>query len=125
MGTEEYRFTGDEGDGALLCHVRYDLEATGPRGDCAACIWAFDLEIKNAAVVVDKGPCMTILGVDAGSIDSWNGTTKAYGFDDDYVGHAEILMFHDGASWVPLEYASWDPLKKTIAYEKWDGLYAY
>ena len=110
----------------MVCQITTDLTAVAPRDDCPACQWAFDLEIQNTTVVVDvDGACMSVHGIDADSAASWDGTTKSYGYDPDYVGHAQILMFWDGARWVPATYAVWDEGASTIDYDWLDGYYDY
>ncbi len=103
--------------------MTYELVSMGTRDDCDSCIWAYDLEIRGTLVTIDLGYCLDIVGVDAATASDWDGTMRSYGFDPDYIGHAEILMFFDGTVWIPASYASWDGSEVTYAWV--DGLYDY
>jgi hypothetical protein len=66
-----------------------------------------------------------VLGVDAATASSWDGMSRSYGYDPDFVGHAQILMVWDGAYWQAVSYADWDDGARTIDYDWVDGPYAY
>ncbi len=118
-------YDGAEGGGDLLCHIGYELVAVSPRSDCTNCVWAFDLRISNATMVIDNGPCLAVTGVDAGNVSSLDGQTIAYGYDPDYVGHSQILMFDDGSGWAPGSYSTFDDGTSVLTYDWVDGTYAY
>jgi hypothetical protein len=126
-GTEEIVVTGDNGYGAVICHATMSLVSVGPeRTDCTVCDWAYDLEIGGATIDVDdNGACMATIGVDATTIGSWDGTVRSYGYNPDYFGHAQALVYWDGSAWVTVSYASWDEAKHTFDYQWSDGAVYY
>jgi hypothetical protein len=97
-----------------------------PRTDCAVCDWAYDLSIANAAVILDEeGACLAALGVDASTVGSWDGTVRSYGYNPDYFGHAEVLMFYEDSAWGAGTYVQYDAESGELAYEWEDGEHAY
>ncbi len=125
-GSEQLRFTGDEGAGELLCELVFELTSTTVRDDCEDCLWAFDLVLSGAQVLVDEaGACLALHGVDASTVSTWDGTTRSYGYNDDYVGHAKVLMFDDGEAWIPVTMVTWDADAGSLSYDWIDGYHAY
>ncbi|MEQ1568786.1 MAG: hypothetical protein ABMA64_24315 [Myxococcota bacterium] len=128
VGTEEYQLLDDEGYGALQCQITLDLLSTGIRTDCAPCLWAFDLEISNATVVLDDGAgaCMAGFGLDATTVGSLNGQILSYGYNPDYFGHAQVLMVSPaGEPWAAATYGTYDEGTGDFSYEWVDGLIEY
>jgi hypothetical protein len=126
VGTEDLIFIdGAYGTGEVLCQIRSTLTASGPRSDCPDCLFAFDLTVSDSLVLVDEGPCLSVTGFDASNVSSLDGRTIAYGYDADYVGHAQILMVNDGAGWAPATYCAYDETTGAVSYDWFDGTYAY
>ena len=125
VGTEDVLFTADKGYGEVLCHVTYDLNSTSDRDDCPYCDWAYDLVSSNATILVDQGHCQGVLGVDESNIETLNDQVRSYGYNADYVGHAQVLMFHDGKRWTSGSFATFDDVDKTFSYEWADGFHPY
>jgi hypothetical protein len=126
-GAEEWTFLADAGYGELLCHIRYGLGAPVPRTDCPVCDWAYDLTISDAVVLLDEqSACQAAMGVDATTVLDWNGTTRSYGYNPEYIGHAEVLMqYEEDNTWRAFSYADYDEETSTLNYEQVDGEHAY
>ncbi|MCA9489313.1 MAG: hypothetical protein KC621_05305, partial [Myxococcales bacterium] len=123
-GTEEIELlelVDDTTTGNVLCKVSYELTSTALRTDCTQCDFAVDLVIGNASVVSDVGgACLPGLGVDATTIGTWNGQTKAYGYIAEYFGHAEVYVEYDGTDWNTKGYADLDTVTHELSYT-WEG----
>ena len=124
VGTEDWVFIGDEGYGDVVCHVSYDVTATTSRTDCGNCLWAWDVTISNVTSVVDTEACASVALTDT-DLAKLEGSTVSLGYDPDYVGHAQILMFLDGTEWKAVSYASWDETSSAFTYDWLVGLNAY
>jgi len=107
-----------EDDYVVVCEVTYDLDSVVDRTDCAACVWAYDVVLANTTVVTDtNGACLAALGVDAATAASWDGQQRAYGYDPEFQGHAEVMWSTLYGSWDVIGYADWDPAANTIVYD--------
>jgi hypothetical protein len=124
IGSERMILVGDEGYGDIVCHVEYDMTSIASRTDCINCLWAWDVEISNATSVVDTEACAAV-GLTSADVAALDGQVLGYGYDADYVGHAQILMFWDGAEWSAGSYAGWDEATQLFDYDWLDGLHAY
>ncbi|RME21634.1 MAG: hypothetical protein D6798_17635 [Deltaproteobacteria bacterium] len=122
-GSETLQFKGDEGDGEVLCEITIGLESIGTRSDCGNCDWAFDLRVTAADINTDVA-CDAI-GYDKATLESLVGSTRGYGYDPEYFGHAPTLMVLEGKTWNPVAYASYDPGTHAFEYDGVDGTYPY
>jgi hypothetical protein len=102
-GTEEVVLISDRGDGDIICQYTYPVTATAAREDCENCDWAFDVVLGAASVKVDTS-CADA-GLDPAAVE---GTTRAYGYDPEYFGHAELMMTDSGDGWAPADFANYD-----------------
>ena len=127
-GVEELYFIANDGAGIELCRIAYDVQAFAQRNDCNDCQWAHDLEISQAAVVAEDGVgcdgISHILGFGAADVSDLDGTYLSYGYDEDFMGHAAVLMMYVG-NWNPVSYATWDEVSGDFDYDRQDGLYEY
>lgn len=125
-GTEEMYFIAHSGAGVDVCRIRYDLTETARRDDCNDCQWAVELDISNALIMSESDEGCEVLGVANGDASTLNGRTLAYGYDDDYFGHAEVVLFftpEDG--WQALGFALLDQEHGTLTYGGPEGEYEY
>ena len=120
-GTEEVSFVGDEGDGEELCHVTVTLASTEVVEDCTDCEWAFVVEVTDAVATVDKS-CASIGWEDPASAV---GSTRMYGYNPEYFGHAPVLLIYTDDAWNPAGYASWDESTGAFSYEYQGGYFPY
>lgn len=126
VGSEDLTLVGDEGYGAVVCQIHYDLLSTALRTDCASCVWAFDLTISNAAVVTDTGgACLAASGFDATTVSALDGTIVPRGYDAEYAGHARVMMVFLGGKWQSASYANFDDATGAFSYEWEDGFVSY
>lgn len=128
LGIEELYFIGNEGAGTEICRIRYDVESFARRNDCIDCEWAHDLEVSNAAVVAQAGVgcdgISHILGFGAADVSDLDGTFRSYGYYEEYLGHANVLMMYEG-SWNPVAFADWDPVSRVFSYDLEYALFEY
>ncbi len=125
-GTEERFFVAEEGQGADVCRIHYDLTSVGPqRTDCEDCLFAFDLQVGNAGVTVDEDPiCLSLWEVS--DISELDGTQVGYGYVAEYLGHASVLMLDRGTGvWEPAAYATLDEETGALTYTWNEGYIAY
>jgi hypothetical protein len=120
-GTESLVLVDDDGMGAVLCRVGYTLTGTAPRDDCDECLWAWDLELSVATITDESGAGCDPLGHDTATVAAMNGTTRAYGFAEEYVGHADMLMI-DIDGWQGVSFATWHADSGTFDYG-WDDAF--
>jgi hypothetical protein len=66
-----------------------------------------------------------LLGVDAATVGQLDGEVRSYAYNPDYFGHVTVLMVWDGANWVAAEYADYDPVAGTVAYDWDDGTHGF
>ena len=124
VGTESFRFLGE--DGAVLCDVSYTLSSVAPRADCTTCLWAFDLVLSDATLIADpEGLCLPTLGVDAATVGTLDGRTEPRGYNDQYFGHAKVLMIVVDGEWKGGDYADWDETTGLFEYQWDDGGHPY
>ncbi len=125
-GTEELYFLADEGFGATLCRIGYDLVSTAVREDCDGCSWAFDLVTSDAAILEESGEgCAGTVGVGAADVDTLNDQVVGYGYYVEYMGHADVLMIDGPKGFAAAAYADWDEETGLFTYDREDGLYPY
>jgi len=122
VGTEDLVLVSDEGMGDELCRVSYTLTSTAERDDCSACSWAFDLVVSGPAITAEAGVGCAAFGYTTADITSLDGSTRAYGYAEEYVGHANMLMVHDGSLWQGLSFATFDEPSGGLSYG-WDDAY--
>ncbi len=115
VGTESWRVTTDRGLGEVTCELTYPLASVAVRDDCAACDWAFDVEL-GAATVGLTDDC-ALAGIDPTA--PTEGTLRGYGLATDYLGHAHTLLVDDGGGWLPVAFVEWDPGTGQVDY-RWE-----
>ena len=126
MGTEEYYFIADSGEGADVCRIGVTLASEASRTDCDWCDWAFDLVIDDATLMAEDEPgCEATLGISSDAVSSLNGTTVSYGYCSDYYGHAKVFFVEIDGVWTAVANASWDEKTETFSYDWQSGFAAY
>ena len=125
VGREDVLLLAELGLGDALCRIRCDVTSTASRTDCDECLWAFDLTLGPAEVLVDEGGACALAGYDAEAVAALEGATRSYGFIDDYIGHAAVLMHDQGAGWEVAAYATWSPETGAVSYQWEQGYVAY
>jgi len=113
---------GDDGDGAVLCRVSCALTSTAPRDDCDDCVWAFDLVVSDAVVAEETDVGCAAFGYDADAVEAMNGTARSYGYAEEYVGHADMLMVYEADRWQGLAFATYSPASGELTYH-WEDAY--
>ncbi len=121
-GVEELFIVDEEGAGDELCRVTYSLTSTGGRADCAECDWAFDLEVSDAVIVSEGGAGCATFGYGADVVAALDGSTRAYGFAEEYIGHASTLMVYEGGMWQGQCFATFVEDSGDLSYS-WDDAY--
>ena len=107
--------------GDVLCRVEVTLTSTASRDDCGDCLWAWDLVVDEATIAAEGGVGCSAFGHDAAAVAAMAGTTRAYGYAEEYVGHADMLMIWvDG--WQGASFATWHPDSGALDYG-WDDAY--
>jgi hypothetical protein len=126
-GTEELALVAEEGWGADVCRVGMSLTSTASRTDCDECAWAFDLVVSDAQVLTDDDPdCLHLLGLDLDDVSALDGATVSYGFQEEFIGHAAVLMTDRGSGlWEPLAYVVYDEETGEFTYDWEDGCVSY
>jgi hypothetical protein len=124
-GTESERYEDDKEN--ILCEVTYDLNQIAENTTCDACWWAFDLELSNAAITAElENYCATILGVDAATVgDLFNGTTKSYGYNGDWYGHATVLFALEDENWDGVSFGYYIDKTGEFSYQREFGQIDY
>jgi len=120
-GTEALILTADQGAGAELCRIEYVLTSTAVRDDCGECLWAFDLALTEAIVTRQSGVGCEAFGYDAAAVAALGDAPRSYGYAEEYLGHANMLMYFD-QSWQALSFATFSLETNTLAYG-WDDAY--
>lgn len=130
-GTEEFALIGDEGLGADVCVVRYDVKrvAAAPAG-CTVCLWTHLVEYSNPTVVTDvNGACANSeLALTTAKIAAMSMTRVGIGFAKDLNGahgSARMRYFDAMAKWDVYGNASWDEAAKAFTYDYRTGICAY
>jgi len=130
-GSEIERYEDDKG--TTICEVTYDLNHTSENTTCYFpeltfdCWWAFDLEVSNAAITANvDDSCNDILGVDDSNVgDVFNGTTKSYGYNGDYYGHATVLFAFEDDEWDSVSFGYYDNKTGEFSYQREFGQIEY
>ncbi len=129
-GFEEYFLIGEDGLGADICIVHFDVERAGdPPDGCPDCLWSHRVVLSNPSVTLDEnGVCENselMLGADA--IAALDGSEAAYGFVNEYAGHVSVLMKYDDdlSTWGPFGNATYDPDAETLKFERRNGFCNY
>lgn len=124
-GHEDVVLLSELGVGEAVCRIRCTVHSVASRDDCGeSCLWSFELALGPAEVLVDFGACEAA-GYDAAAIAGLEGTTRAYGFIEEHVGHADVLVVDEGQGWEVAAYASWDPDSGALSYEWEQGFVSY
>lgn len=121
-GTEVLVIEADEGMGGELCRVSYALTSTAARDDCDACAWAFELVVSDVTIVYEGGVGCGPFGYSTDDLVALDGSTRSYGFAEEYIGHASMLMVHDGNLWQGLSFATFIEETGDLSYG-WDDAY--
>lgn len=121
-GTEQLRFEATTG-GAPLCVIDIPVSSVGVREDCSDCLWAFDLTFSTPTVSV--GTHCASIGYDDAAIAAIAGTSRAYGFADEYLGHAAALLVAADGAWEPVSFADWSPENGALSYAWEQGYLDY
>jgi hypothetical protein len=120
-GTESVVFVADEGYGDDVCRLTVTFASTEALTDCETCDWAYTLTITDVVTELDT----ECAAVGWGDPEAAIGTTRAYGYDPDYFGHAAVLMTHDGTAWQVAGYAAFDDATDTLSYDLEVGFFPY
>ena len=64
-------------------------------------------------------------GPDPAAVAALEGTSRAYGYIDDYIGHAAVLMVDLGEGWEVADYAAWTDTQGGLSYLWEQGYTAY
>jgi hypothetical protein len=124
-GHEDIALLADKGMGNAVCRIRYAVTSTALRSDCGdQCLWAFDVVLGPAEVLTDTGACGAA-GYDEAAVAALEGTSRAYGYIDDYIGHAAVLMVDLGEGWEVADYAAWTDTQGGLSYHWEQGYTAY
>ncbi len=121
-GDEILVLEADEGAGDELCRVSYTLTSTAQRDDCAVCDWAFDLVLSDPTIVYESGVGCGPFGYAAEDVAALDGEPRSYGYAEEYVGHASMLLAHDGSLWEGLSFATYVPETGDFSYG-WEAAY--
>lgn len=127
---EEFYLVADEGFGAEICVIRFDVArvSEGPTG-CEDCLWTHTVEYGPATVLVDEnGVCAdSERGLDEAARTALEGTQVSYGFVPEYQGHASVLMKYDESTqqWAPSGNASWEDELGDFYFDNRQGFCRY
>ncbi len=124
-GIEELYLIADKGMGEDLCRIRYEVDATAPRDDCADCMWAHDVVFEDPEVIVDVAGACAAIGYDAAAVAALSGTTRSQGYAEEYFGHADVIMVFDGGTWSVVSFATWDHGSHLFEYDWEVGYESY
>ena len=128
-GYEEYYLIGEEGFGADICVVRFDVRRVGEaRGGCTDCEWTHKVGLSNPKVVTDEGGVceMSELAFDAAKIAATAGAKPEYGFVSEFQGHNSVLVKYDEQRmWDAFGNATWDPDVGTFRFDRRNGICGY
>ncbi len=129
-GYEEQYILTDDDDPEDVCRVRYELHAVAkPSVPCTICRWEAVVEKSNPTITVDlDNACENSeLGLDASALSAGVGERVAYGFAEEAVGHANILMRYNPKSgrWEEFTVSNWDESISELRYKRRDGMCAY
>ena len=89
------------------------------------------MEVEAMVVVMEESGsgCAGILpqlGKDTDVSMAFDGLTRTYGYDPEFLGHAELIMLYDAtAGWIPGGFASFDMATQSLSYDLEDGYYTY
>lgn len=114
-GSETLRFAAELGLGETLCEIGVELASTGPRDDCAACAWAWELVLGAPEVRV--GDRCAEAGYDEATVAALEGSGRAYGFAEEYLGHAAVLLQEVDGSWEAVAFADYEATRGALAYQ--------
>ena len=123
LGSETVLFLAEEGSGETLCEVQVTLQSVGLRTDCTECEWAYDVEVLTAETVTDTH--CAVVGYDSAAVAALVGTTRGYGLNPEYYGHAPVLFAEVDSTWAAVSIASYDDVTGDFSYDWEEGFYAY
>ena len=131
-GWEEFFMLSDEGLGAAVCVVRFDLKRVGaaPCGGCAECTWTQQVEYSNPTVITDTGGVCanSDLALTTAKINSIVGTRLSIGFARELGGahgSARMKWFDAQQRWDVFGNATWDTTTNLFRYDYRDGFCNY
>ena len=131
-GWEEFFMLSDEGLGAAVCVVRFDLKRVGPApcGGCAECTWTQQVEYTNPRVMTDTGGVCanSDLALTTAKINSIVGTRLSIGFARELGGahgSARMKWFDAQQRWDVFGNATWDMTTNLFRYDYRDGFCNY
>ena len=122
QGSEDMAYIANLGGGPDVCRIRVDLSSTATRDDCTGCSWAFDLVVSNVEVTAESDPGCEAFGLGAAEIAALEGSTRAYGYIFEYLGHADVVMDYRKDTWEVLSFATWSDTTDALDYG-WDEAY--
>ncbi len=94
-GWETFEYGYGSGAGFRNCTLRWEMYGT-PTSPCPGCEWAFEVDaIYDRSGSTDDGTCAN-LAADA---------SYGYGYESNYNGYGEFLMYQYGSSWYAWAYA--------------------
>lgn len=131
MGYEEFFILSDEGFGAPVCVVRFDLLRVGAApGGCTDCTWSHLLEYSNPSTPTDEGGVCanSERALNAAAIAAISGTRLGLGFAREYLGaHGSARMIYSETTqmWGVAGNATWDETMNTFRYDFRDGFCNY
>ena len=131
-GWEEFFMLSDEGLGAAVCVVRFDLKRVGPApcGGCTECTWTQQVEYSNPRVMTDTGGVCanSDLALTTAKINSIVGTKISIGFARELGGahgSARMKWFDAQQKWDVFGNATWDMTTNLFRYDYRDGFCNY
>ena len=131
-GWEEFFMLSDEGLGAAVCVVRFDLKRVGaaPCGGCTECTWTQQVEYSNPRVMTDTGGVCanSDLALTTAKINSIVGTRLSIGFARELGGahgSARMKWFDAQQKWDVFGNATWDTTTNLFRYDYRDGFCNY
>jgi len=131
-GWEEFFMLSDEGLGAAVCVVRFDLKRVGaaPCGSCTECTWTHQVEYSNPRVMTDTGGVCanSDLALTTAKINAIVGTRLSIGFARELGGahgSARMKWFDAQQKWDVFGNATWDTTTNLFRYDYRDGFCNY
>lgn len=129
-GFEEQYILTAEDDPEDVCRIRYELHAVAePSVPCANCEWDVVLERRNPTVVVniDHACENSELGLSEAAIAAQVNERVAYGFAEESVGHADILMRYNNIArvWEGYTVSNWESATSRFRYNRRDGMCSF
>ncbi len=105
-GTEDWVLYAEEGLGAELCRVRFDVSLVSTSAGCSECLWAVDVLLEDPVLVV--GEDCAPMGVNPDDLGPLDEQARSQGYAEEYIGHANVLMVQADPLWEAVCFATWD-----------------